>query len=84
MHGFLRSILTHSRHTVSEVIDLKKEKSMPYLPNPMVSSFPGRSGSIFELLNRYGTYNIQPTADSDDLYPAIAQGLPRHLHNEKE
>jgi len=72
------------RHTVPEVIALKKEKGMPYVPNPMVSSFPGRPESCFELVNRYGTYNIQPTADSDDIFPAIAQGLPRHLHNEKE
>ncbi len=84
MLDFLRSIPALSRHTVFEVIDLKKEKGMHYVPNPMVSSFPGRPESCFELVYRYGTYNIQPTADSDNLYPAIAQGLPRHLHNEKE
>ena len=56
---------------------MKKEKGMPYVPNPMMSSFPGRPESCFELINRYGTYNIQPTADSDDIFPAIAQGLPK-------
>ena len=29
----------------------------------------------FDYVNMYGTYNIQPTADSEDEYPAIAQGL---------
>lgn len=27
-----------------------------------------------ELLSKYGTYNIQPTADTDNPFPAIAQG----------
>ena len=30
----------------------------------------------FELVNKYGTYNIQPTCDSDHDFPKIAQGLP--------
>ena len=30
-----------------------------------------------ELINKYGTYNIQPTAEADNLYPAIAHGLPK-------
>ena len=33
--------------------------------------------TVFELLNKYGTYEIQPTADSDNDFPKIAQGLPR-------
>ena len=33
----------------------------------------------FEGLNHYGTYNIQPTADTRNPFPAIAQGLPRSL-----
>ena len=30
----------------------------------------------FELINKYGTYEIQPTNDSDHDFPKIAQGLP--------
>lgn len=30
--------------------------------------------NVSELLNKYGTYEIQPTADSDNFYPTIAQG----------
>lgn len=29
----------------------------------------------FDYVNMYGTYNIQPTADHANEYPAIAQGL---------
>lgn len=29
--------------------------------------------TAFDMVNKYGTYNIQPTADTDNEYPAIAQ-----------
>ncbi|MGN1080546.1 MAG: hypothetical protein ACI4QV_00480 [Acutalibacteraceae bacterium] len=29
-----------------------------------------------ELLTKYGTYNIQPTDDTRNFFPAIAQGTP--------
>lgn len=32
-----------------------------------------------EMVNAYGTYNIQPTADNDNNYPAIAQGTPDYI-----
>ncbi len=28
-----------------------------------------------DMVNQYGTYNIQPTADTENEFPAIAQGL---------
>ena len=31
----------------------------------------------FSLTGEYGTYEIQPTADTKNVFPAIAQGLPR-------
>ena len=31
----------------------------------------------FDMVNKYGTYEIQPTADSDNDFPKIAQGLPK-------
>ena len=36
----------------------------------------GTPDNRFDLLNKYGTYNIQPTADADNLFPMIAPGLP--------
>lgn len=30
--------------------------------------------STLDITNAYGTYNIQPTADSDNEFPAISQG----------
>ena len=37
---------------------------------------PGEPDDVTELLNKYGTYNVQDTADTDNEFPAIAQGLP--------
>lgn len=44
---------------------------------PDVHSFPAPPESTFDLVNRYGTYNVQPTADTENLFPMIAPGLPR-------
>lgn len=37
----------------------------------------GDAETVFELINKYGTYEIQPTADTDNPFPKIAQGLPK-------
>lgn len=37
----------------------------------------GQPDTAEELINKYGTYNIQPTCDSDNDYPKIAQALPK-------
>lgn len=31
----------------------------------------------FDMVNRYGTYNIQPTADTENEFPAIKQGTEK-------
>lgn len=35
------------------------------------------SKDAFDMINEYGTYEIQPTANTDNTFPAIAQGLPK-------
>lgn len=37
----------------------------------------GQPETVQELLHKYGTYEIQPTQDSDNEFPKIATGLPR-------
>ena len=32
------------------------------------------------MVNQYGTYEIQRTADTGNFFPAIAQGLPKDTH----
>lgn len=54
----------------------RKDRGIPYDPTPMGNAFFGSPEDCFALINRYGTYNIQPTADADSLFPMIAHGMP--------
>ncbi len=45
--------------------------------NPSIISVGDSPDSSFELVNKYGTYEIQPTADTDNKFPTIAQGFVR-------
>ena len=44
---------------------------------PSVNSHPGDVTDVSDVINKYGTYNIQPTADTANLFPEIAHGLPK-------
>ncbi len=37
----------------------------------------GNPETCDEILHKFGTYEIQPTAESDNNFPKIAQGLPK-------
>lgn len=39
---------------------------------------PGNPDTAPEMTGKYGTYNIQPTSDTENSFPKIEQGLPRH------
>lgn len=51
---------------------------LPYDETPM-SHAAGEDGGCLEQINEYGTYEIQRTADTENFFPAIAQGLPRGM-----
>ena len=55
----------------------KKDGGFPYDETPMVHAFPGNADDCFDMVNQYGTYEIQRTADTGNFFPAIAQGLPK-------
>ncbi len=40
--------------------------------------------TAFDIITKYGTYNIQPTADTENPYPKIAQGLPKEKSERKK
>lgn len=61
-----------------------KKQPFPDCPNPSTVTVSGEADSAFELVNRYGTYEIQPTSDSAHKYPAIHQGLPRQWRGQRE
>lgn len=70
-----------------EVIFMPKRKrsreGFPYDATPDVHHFPGVPRSSFDLVNMYGTYNIQPTSDTENTFPLIAPGLPKAYRNMK-
>lgn len=43
-----------------------------------VTYMPDSPESPYEMINKYGTYEIQPTAETENSFPTIAQGLPTH------
>lgn len=57
----------------------KKRKTNP--PVTDASSVPvyGVPETAFEAVNRFGTYEIQATADTVNEYPAIAQGFNKKI-----
>ena len=55
----------------------KKDPGFPYDATPDVHRFTGNAGSCFDMVNQYGTYEIQRTQDTENIFPMIAQGLPQ-------
>ena len=43
---------------------------------PKAHAHFGQPEDVNDLLNKYGTYNIQPTNEQENAFPAIAQALP--------
>ena len=43
------------------------------------TAIAGESETAFDMVNKYGTYEIQATADTENQYPAIAQGYNRKI-----
>ena len=54
-----------------------KTADIPITQNPSVLKETGSPETAAELINKYGTYEIQPTSDTENDFPAIAQGLPK-------
>ena len=53
------------------------EPGFDYAIAPQLNAFPGNAEDCFDMVNQYGTYEIQRTADTGNFFPAIAQGLPK-------
>ncbi len=45
--------------------------------------FLGQPRTVDEQINKYGTYEIQPTADSGNEFPEIAQGISKYEKRRK-
>lgn len=55
----------------------QSEKNNFHVPiDPSSAAWDRTPDTAAEMVNTYGTYEIQPTADTDFTFPAISQGLP--------
>jgi hypothetical protein len=41
------------------------------------NNYNGEPETSFDIINKYGTYQIQPTADTENPFPKISQALPK-------
>ena len=44
-----------------------------------ITYIPDSPETPSEMVNKYGTYEIQPTAETDNEFPTIAQSLPKKV-----
>lgn len=54
-----------------------KNSRSGFPPDPSSDPVTKQPETVPELLRKYGTYNIQPTSETDNPYPVIAAGLGR-------
>ena len=59
---------------------MANDEKFRYDPTPMNHEFPGQPEDCFDMVNQSGTYNVPRTADTDNIYPASAQGMPKVGH----
>ncbi len=53
-----------------------RSEKLPYDDTPMAHAHFGQPEDVGDLINKYGTYNIQPTNEQENPFPAIMQALP--------
>ncbi len=58
-----------------------RKKKFPYDETPDIHNFRGVPESCFDVVNQYGTYNIQPTTNTENRFPFIGPGLPKKWEN---
>lgn len=56
---------------------MKKKLTSHKRLDESTANIQGNPKSVYGMLNKYGTYEIQPTADTDNAFPAISQGLSK-------
>lgn len=56
---------------------MKKKRTSQRRLDESTANIQGNPKSAYGMLNKYGTYEIQPTADTDNAFPAISQGLSK-------
>ena len=58
---------------------MEKNKKVSNLSEMRLENIKKPPETAEEQVNCFGTYEIQPTADNDNMYPAIAQGFNKNI-----
>lgn len=74
------SFVTSLRKTGVDKMKNRKNKhdEDDILLTPSSTPIFGHPETAIEMINKFGTYEIQPTADTENLFPAISQGLKKN------
>ena len=56
---------------------MSEKEGFPRRDTPSSNAFFDQPDDCYDMVNQYGTYEIQRTADTENPFPMIAQGLPR-------
>ena len=54
---------------------MKDKKEKKIVTEISVDAVYGNPEDVFDMINKYGTYEIQPTADTENTFPLIFSGL---------
>ena len=54
----------------------KERRHYPFPDAPFADPVFGQPESCADLVNKSGTYNFQPTADTENVFPLISHALP--------
>ncbi len=54
---------------------MKDKKEKEIVTEISVDAVYGNPEDVFDMINKYGTYEIQPTADTENTFPLISSGL---------
>ena len=65
---------THKLGNIKKCSEKKENFSVPI--DISAQSWDSTPDTAEEMVNTYGTYEIQATADTEFMFPAISQGLP--------
>lgn len=56
---------------------MNEKHKLPHDATPDVHEFHAPPEDIHDIINGWGTYNIQATANTENIFPLIGPGLPK-------
>ena len=56
---------------------MSEKRKLPHDATPDVHEFHAPPETIHDIINGWGTYNIQATSQTENIFPLIGAGLPK-------